>query len=79
MRRVLLTVCLLAAVIPTLFGLKKALIPDNALTVWFLETDPLLATYHEFHETFGNDEVILLAGVADGPALPADAGVHRLP
>jgi uncharacterized protein len=41
-------------------GLKTALVPDNAITVWFLETDPLLKSYHEFHKVFGNDEVILM-------------------
>ncbi|MGE0172380.1 MAG: RND family transporter [Oligoflexales bacterium] len=41
-------------------GLKTALVPDNAITVWFLETDPLLKSYYEFHEVFGNDEVILM-------------------
>lgn len=41
-------------------GVKKASVPDNALTVWFLETDPQLAAYNDFQQTFGNDEVILL-------------------
>jgi predicted RND superfamily exporter protein len=41
-------------------GLKTAMVPDNAINVWFLETDPLLKSYHEFHDIFGNDEVILM-------------------
>ncbi len=41
-------------------GVMTAAVPDNALTVWFLETDPQLKTYREFQEEFGNDEVILL-------------------
>lgn len=41
-------------------GLKTAAVPDNALTVWFLETDPKLKEYYGFQDEFGNDEVILL-------------------
>ncbi|MBF0237190.1 MAG: MMPL family transporter [SAR324 cluster bacterium] len=44
---------------PLLKWIGPALIPDNSLSVWFLKTDPLLVSYHEFHEHFGNDEVIL--------------------
>lgn len=40
-------------------GMKTAGEVDNALTVWFLETDPQLETYYEFQDQFGNDEVIL--------------------
>lgn len=41
-------------------GLKRAMIPDNAITVWFLDTDPQLEKYRKFHKNFGNDEVVLL-------------------
>jgi len=41
-------------------GLTTAGVPDNALKVWFLETDPGLVAYEEFHREFGNDEVVLL-------------------
>ncbi len=54
---VLLLVLVVAAVSP---GLPTAVETDNALTVWFLETDPQLQTYQQFHDEFGNDEVILL-------------------
>ncbi|OIP38285.1 MAG: hypothetical protein AUK47_12225 [Deltaproteobacteria bacterium CG2_30_63_29] len=47
-------------VVAMLPGLKTAAVPDNALTVWFLESDPQLAAYHEFQQEFGNDEVILI-------------------
>ncbi len=53
----LLLVVAVAVVSP---GLPTAVEADNALTVWFLETDPQLQTYEEFHEEFGNDEVILM-------------------
>ena len=64
-------VVVLGALMP---GVQKAAVPDNALTVWFLETDPQLQAYDSFHETFGNDEVILLCvhepeGVFQGPVL----------
>ena len=54
-------------------GLKTASVPDNALTVWFLETDPQLQAYNEFHETFGNDEVILLCVVEEGGVFQPEA------
>ena len=40
--------------------LETAMVPDNALTVWFLETDPKLKEYYGFQDEFGNDEVILV-------------------
>jgi len=41
-------------------GVSTAVIPDNSIRTWFLETDPQLKEYERFHKTFGNDEVILL-------------------
>ena len=52
-----LLVLLVAGVSP---GLETAGKQDNSLRVWFLEDDPLLGPYDEFHAQFGNDEVILL-------------------
>ncbi len=46
-------------------GMERAAIPDNALTVWFLESDPNLLSYQRFQQTFGNDEVLLIHVVAD--------------
>ena len=40
--------------------IQKALVPDNSLTIWFLSDDPLLKSYEEFHQRFGNDEIVLL-------------------
>ena len=34
---------------------------DNAVEVWFLDDDPALVRYHTFQETFGNDEVVVIA------------------
>lgn len=53
---------------------RKALVPDNSLTVWFLETDPQLKTYYDYQAEYGNDEVILInieqaAGLFTGEAL----------
>ena len=33
-------------------GLQRALVVDNSLTVWFLETDPGLKAYRDFGERF---------------------------
>ena len=40
--------------------LEKAMLPNNAINVWFLDDDPLLKEYNRFHKTFGNDEVIIV-------------------
>ena len=56
---------LLLALIALGPGLEKAAVPDNALTVWFLESDPNLRSYQRFQETFGNDEVLLIHVSAD--------------
>jgi predicted RND superfamily exporter protein len=34
---------------------------DNAVQRWFTEGDPALAAYHDFQETFGNDELVVAA------------------
>ncbi len=53
-------------------GVMTAGVPDNALKVWFLETDPGLVAYEEFHASFGNDEVVLLwVEPPGGPFSPA--------
>ncbi len=51
---------LVLGVVAVLPGVRAASKPDNALTVWFLETDPQLERYRRFQATFGNDEVVLL-------------------
>ena len=33
---------------------------DNSNEVWFVEGDQTLATYHRFHDTFGNDEFVYI-------------------
>ncbi|HJR60929.1 MAG TPA: MMPL family transporter [Vicinamibacterales bacterium] len=57
-RAALVTLVGLAAVLA--LAIPPALLPDNSLTVWFLEDDPQLAAYARFQDEFGNDEVILL-------------------
>jgi predicted RND superfamily exporter protein len=49
---------------PAIAGLPwlvKALVPDNAVSVWFVDDDPNLIAYQHFHRDFGNDEVIAMA------------------
>ena len=41
-------------------GVRTATEVDNSLSVWFLKDDPMLKDYHQFHERFGNDEVVVL-------------------
>ncbi len=58
--RLLLLGMLIGATCIAGLGLKTAVVPDNSIRVWFLDDDPKLVDYHQFHERFGNDEVILL-------------------
>ena len=63
-------------------GLPTAMETDNALTVWFLDTDPRLQTYEEFQEQFGNDEAIALHlqredGIFSAPVLQQIQEVSR--
>jgi predicted RND superfamily exporter protein len=53
-------------------GVKKAYVPDNSLTVWFLETDPKLESYRDFQENFANDEVILIQVTHKSSVFEAD-------
>ena len=55
----LLGLILLIAAPLTPYALQ-AFIPNNSLSVWFLETDPRIKDYWLFQDTFGNDEVILV-------------------
>ena len=32
---------------------------DNSMEIWFVEADPVLTSYHEFLEDFGNDEWVV--------------------
>ena len=41
---------------------------DNGVEIWFLEGDPALLRLRDFQARFGNDESILIALAADGPA-----------
>ena len=34
---------------------------DNSLEIWFVENDPNLVSYKDFQQTFGNDEVVVVA------------------
>lgn len=58
--RWLALIALLVGTAGVLRGLETAMVPDNAMSVWFLDTDPALAQYREFQQRFGNDEVALL-------------------
>jgi len=67
---------LLAATAAMLPGAEKSAVPDNALTVWFLESDPALQQYNLFQEQFGNDEVALLLVEPPGGALSEEGLAH---
>lgn len=75
-RRWLFFAALLGVLLVLSPGVQRAAVPDNALTVWFLETDPGLRSYRAFQEAFGNDEVLLVL-VESEDAL-ADATLERV-
>jgi hypothetical protein len=58
--RWLALLALLLGTVAVLRGVETAMVPDNGMSVWFLDTDPALAQYREFQQRFGNDEVALL-------------------
>ncbi len=61
-------------------GLKRAIQVDNSLQAWFIEDDPALASYFQFQEDFGNDELVFLVyeGAAQGLSLKDIAALKRL-
>jgi uncharacterized protein len=59
-RRWFFVAALFLGTVALLPGVQYAVVPDNALTVWFLDDDPALVAYNQFHEVYGNDEVVLL-------------------
>lgn len=50
-----------ALVVLPLAGAAAGIRPDNSLSVWFVEHDPVLADYRAFQREFGNDEVVVIA------------------
>ncbi len=50
---------------------------DNAVEIWFVDDDPALAAYYEFQETFGNDEVVVMAIYQQGGILNPE-GMERI-
>ena len=50
---------------------------DNAVEIWFLDDDPTLVAYHDFQETYGNDEVVVLA-VHDPEGIVTAEGIGLL-
>lgn len=58
----LLTIILCWFLLPFVLSATKA---DNSLTIWFLKDDPALKEYRQFHQKFGNDEVVILVAEDD--------------
>jgi len=50
---------------------------DNAVEIWFPSDDPALADYHQFLDTFGNDEVVVM-GVHSPKSVLNDSGLQRI-
>lgn len=49
----------MASVFVLLPYIKSAVEVDNSLSVWFLKDDPEVKKYYDFHEKFGNDEIVI--------------------
>lgn len=50
---------------------------DNAVEIWFPQDDPALAEYRDFLDTYGNDEVVVMA-VHDSVNVLSDDGLARI-
>jgi uncharacterized protein len=50
---------------------------DNSLRVWFVEGDPALVAYDRYKETFGNDEIIVVAAT-DPESVYTPAALERI-
>jgi hypothetical protein len=55
-----LTSAIILLVIAGLPYFKKALIPNNELSLWFVENDPTLKAYQDFCDRYGNDRSIMI-------------------
>lgn len=58
--RFLVLVFVLILAVLSIGSVKKSIIVDNSLEVWFLQNDPSVIDYHDFKQKFGNDEIIML-------------------
>jgi len=56
----ILALSILLLVIAGIPYLKKALIPNNELSIWFVENDPALKAYQDFNDRYGNDRLVML-------------------
>jgi predicted RND superfamily exporter protein len=75
-RRWPLLAALLALTIASLFGASKVGV-DNAVDIWFPGDDPALSAYHGFQDTFGNDEVVVVA-LHDATGVLNPAGLETI-
>lgn len=57
--RFVLLVAVTASVFLLLPAIKSAVEVDNSLAIWFLKDDPAVKKYHDFHQKFGNDEIVI--------------------
>jgi len=71
-------VVLLALAVTVIAGIGASKVGvDNSVEIWFLEGDESLGSWQAFQETFGNDEVVVLA-VHREDGMLTQAGMERL-
>jgi len=58
--RWIITIVIILLVIAGIPYLKTALIPNNELSIWFVENDPALKAYQDFNARYGNDRLVML-------------------
>jgi predicted RND superfamily exporter protein len=71
-----MTAVLLACVAGLLY-LGRGIRVDNALKIWFIDGDPVLAEWDEFKRQFGNDELVII-GVTDPTSVYSPAALERI-
>ncbi len=75
-RRRTMQVLLIVVTVVAAFGASRLGV-DNAVDIWFPQDDPALAEYRQFLDTYGNDEVVVIA-VHDSTNILSDDGLKRI-
>jgi len=58
--RWILTSVLLMLALAGIPFIQKAVVPNNELNIWFLKDDPILKSYQDFNDEYGNDRIVIL-------------------
>ncbi len=74
--RIVFLVIISAIVIVLWPYVKLAVQVDNSLSIWFLKDDPAVKKYQDFHQKFGNDEIVIVV-IEDQKSLLTLANIQK--